>query len=184
MEKRGQFYLMAALVIIVLIIGFAAVSNYSRTQEYTRAYDIGQELEIESAQVLSYGIYNENIGIEQMENLLDGFIEEYSKIGNLQELYFIFGNAQNITFMGYQQLNETVLVDVGINEGEYSPLEIRKQQVEYQGFEEGALDIETISIKIHYGDEINEFGFELNPGENFYFILSQVIEGQKYVIYG
>ena len=119
-NKRGQFYLMAALIIILLIIGFATISNYSKTKSYSKTYDLGEELEIESAQVLNHGIYNEEIGTEQMEGLLEGFIEEYSKIGSLDELYFVFGNAETIVFMGYQQLEEQLLLELGLTEGETS----------------------------------------------------------------
>ncbi len=117
--KRGQFYLIAALVIIIVIIGYAVISNYSGIRGYTRTYDLAEELVIESAQVLDYGIYNENIGTEQMKNLLEGFIEEYSKIGEIEELYFIFGNADEMVFMGYQQLESRLLVGVEIDEGGY-----------------------------------------------------------------
>ncbi|MFH1607759.1 MAG: hypothetical protein ABIA78_01365 [archaeon] len=184
-RKRGQFYLMAALVIILIIIGFATISNYSRTQKYTRTYDLGEELEIESASVLDYGIYNENIGVDQMKNLLEGFLDEYTKMGqDIQQLHFIFGNAQQVVFMGWNDLDSNLTVELSANEGEYSILEIRKQQVEYQEFSSEEDFIEIVTIRLSYDGETNEFNFELNPGENFYFILSQVTEGERYVTYG
>lgn len=181
-SKRGQFYLIAAIVIIVVIIGFAAVSNYTKTQGYTRTYDIAQELEIESAQVQEFGIYNEYIGVEQMKNFLNGFIEKYSgEVGPLDELYFVFGNENEMVFVGYQQLNESLTADLELNDETYSILEIRKRQVVTEDLPAGENLIETVAVNINYGDSLSEYDFKLKPGENFYFILSQVIGGEKYI---
>ena len=58
MKTKGQFYLMAAIVIIVVIISFAAVSNYAKKKAEIKIYDLGDELGIESEQVIDYGTYN------------------------------------------------------------------------------------------------------------------------------
>ena len=164
-NKRGQFYLMAALIIILLIIGFATISNYSKTKSYSK-------------------IYNEEIGTEQMEGLLEGFIEEYSKIGSLDELYFVFGNAETIVFMGYQQLEEELSFEIGTNDGDSSVLKIRKDEVGYTELTGDSSGIDIVSVLISYENEQNEYPFKLKSGENFYFILSQVVKEEKYVEVG
>jgi len=58
-QKRGQFYLIAALIIIAVIIGFAGISNYIQKKEVIKLYDLGEELGIESQNVLDFGTYNE-----------------------------------------------------------------------------------------------------------------------------
>ena len=174
--KRGQYYLISAIVIIMVLIGYAVISNYSKIIGYTKTYDLAEELEIESANVLEYGTYNEDIGIEQMQNLLEGFIEAYSEIGEIEELYFVFGNAELIVFMGYQQLQEEILIKVGVDEEEYHPLQIGKKKVEHKALtgEEEIKKVKVVIIK-------DEYEFDLEEGENFYFILSQVVGGEKYV---
>ena len=51
-QKRGQFYLIAALVIIAVIIGYAGISNYLEKKESIKLYNLGEELGIESENVL------------------------------------------------------------------------------------------------------------------------------------
>ena len=46
--KEGQFYLAAAIVIIVLIVSFAGITNYIKRSEPVRIYDLKDELGIES----------------------------------------------------------------------------------------------------------------------------------------
>ena len=176
-RKRGEYYLISAVVIIMVLIGYVVISNYSRIVGYTKTYDLAEELEIESANVLDYGIYNEYIEIEQMQNLLEGFIEAYSEIGEIEELYFIFGNAEQIVFMGYQQLQDEILIKVAIDEEEYHPLQIGKKAVEHKAF---TGEEEIKKVKVLVGED--EYEFELEEGENFYFILSQVVKGEKYVV--
>ena len=178
-RKRGQYYLISAIVIIMILIGYAVISNYSKIIRYTKTYDLAEELEIESANVLDYGIYNEDIEIDQMKNLLEGFIEAFSNIGEVEELYFIFGNAEEIVFMGYQQLQDEILIKVAIDEEDYHPLQIGKQNVTSYPLK-GEEDIEEVKVMV--GED--EYEFELEEGENFYFILSQVIEGEEYVVVG
>lgn len=176
-RKRGQYYLISAIVIIMVLIGYAVISNYSKIVRYTKTYDLAEELEIESANVLDYGTYNENIEIEQMKNLLEGFIEAYP--GEIDELYFIFGNAEQIVFMGYQRLKEEILISVAIDEEGYHPLQISKRKVGHETFTSKEY-IERVKILISE----DKYEFELEEGENFYFILSQVIGGEKYVKIG
>ena len=58
MNKRGQFYLVAAMVIIVLIVGFAAVQNYTKKSRTIKLIDLKEELGIESGKVLDFGTFN------------------------------------------------------------------------------------------------------------------------------
>jgi type II secretory pathway pseudopilin PulG len=54
-DKIGQFYLIAALVIIVMIIAVVAVYNYTRRQEDSRIQDLADQLKVESGKILDYG---------------------------------------------------------------------------------------------------------------------------------
>jgi len=153
-QKRGQFYLIAALVIISIIIGFAAVSNYLQQKESIKLYNLGEELGIESENVLDFGTYNE-FDETQMENLLKDFIGTYAEyIEEGIEIYFIFGNPDKITVIGYRELEEVPFISV------YTPSDT-----------EVIVTINSV-----------EYIFKLKKGENFYFVISQEIEGEQYVI--
>ncbi|MFH1787514.1 MAG: hypothetical protein ABH811_01875 [archaeon] len=180
-KKRGQFYLIGALVIIIVIIGFASITNYSKTKSYTKTYDLTEELKIESANVLDYGTYNE-IGINQMKNLLKEAVKSYSSThDDLDELYFVFGNSETIVFMGYQQLVEELNLEINTNlDGESSSLILTKKKVEF--YDETGPGIEQVFVEVFYdAEKSSKYNFELNPGTNFYFILSEVIGTEKYI---
>ena len=51
-NKRGQLYLIAALIIVFVIIGFFSLGNYAKKQKTdVKIYDIAKELEIETGNV-------------------------------------------------------------------------------------------------------------------------------------
>jgi len=168
-QKRGQFYLIAAIIIITMIAGLVVISNYSKKREAVKLYDLGQELGIESENVLDYGTYNE-LNESEMTALLQQFVEEYtSYAGEGKSLYFIFGNSEKITIIAYQELAADVYVDVG--EG---PLALAIDG-EPQEFSPTGNKV-VITIGEH------EYKFILKKGENFYFVISQEIQGEEYVV--
>ena len=174
MKKKGQFYLLAAIVIISIIIGFAAIANYSKTTGSTKVYDLGEELKIESANILDYGTYS-GLDEEQMINLLEGFIEAYSEYGEIESLYFIFGNMKNIVVMGYQELSENVEVSGDVSEDFIS-------QIEGGIFSQEFTPSPPWKIEVKINGVLYEF--KLKPGENFYFIISLTDEGETHVYVG
>lgn len=164
MKKRGQFYLISAIVMISLIIGFATMSNYLRQKSFVKIYYLGEELEIESENILDY--YTHNSG-ENLEAGLRDFIKTYSDYSGVENLYFIFGNQESVLVVGYQDLAGDIFVDG-------SSLEITGGTVATGTYSTGS----DVEIKINE----DEYNFDLNPEKNFYFIMSQKIGEEKYVI--
>jgi len=149
MKKRGQFYLIAALALVMIIMSFIIILNYSERGNYSRIYDIKEELGIESARVLDYGIMNS-------DDQIDNFAKEYSDfVGDDIEIVFITGSESSLEAFKY--------VD-GVRE-----------EIDSDEEEEG-----NVTIVVNG----TEYNFEIMFGENFYFVITQEIEGEKYVAVG
>ena len=92
MYKRGQFFLVAALIVIVVIFGVATVynsiSNTKSDQGYTQ--NLADDIKKESFQVINNGFFNDT---------------SQSKItSNLNNLTLIYSKANpsfNITYISY-----------------------------------------------------------------------------------
>jgi hypothetical protein len=111
--KGGQFFIIAAVVIIVVVVSIVTVSNYTQKKQDVKLYDLGEELGIESQNVLDYGTYSE-LNEEQMKVLMENFIKNYvNYIQEKKNIYFIFGNSQKIYVVGYQEIaNESVCINI------------------------------------------------------------------------
>jgi hypothetical protein len=182
MNKHGQFFLIAAITIIIVIVSVVTISNYTEKKNDVKLYDLKQEMGIESQQVLDYGTYN-NLNKDQMKTLMENFIKNY--VGYIQEqknIYFIFGNKQEINALGYQEINnESVCIKVNPSDNDNDTSNdncIPLAMQETQTFPATSGTINVVVIRI----EDNEYQFRLKPGENFYFVIWQKAGGEKNVV--
>ena len=168
MNKKAQFYLIAAIILATLIIGVVTISNYSRREPNLELHDLKEEIQIESAYVLDYGLYK---GLSQaaLYTLLLNFTEDYINYqGKNKDLYFVFGDKDNITVTGYQESAKAVYLD---------STPITNSIGEFTG---GIDPVGNIVLSISG----MSYEFELTNGKNFYFILSQKINKGEYIITG
>jgi hypothetical protein len=176
-NRLGQFFLIAAVVIIVAVISIVTVSNYTQKTDVVKLYDLGEELGIESQQVLDYGTYN-SLDEAAMKTLMENFIQNYvDYVGEGKNLYFLFGNLQKIYVIGYQQVDEDVCIILD-PDSECVPIETMEETLEFPITNGEGEENKIVVISV--GD--TEYQFELNYGENFYFVIWQEIGGEKYVI--
>ena len=171
-DKSGQFYLIAAIIISVIVLGLFTMSNYSRRQETIRNEKIGEELKIESEKVLDFGTskgYNENQILDLMENFSRNYID-YVQEGI--DFYFLFGNSNKIRVIGHAQ--ESKIIDVNFGSGK-SSMNLNSEETLSNDFTPTS---NTIILTIDEAD----YNFVLKDGENFYFVVSQDIGGEKHVV--
>jgi cold shock CspA family protein len=168
MNKRGQFYLLAAIVIIALIIGFASVSNYAKKKTDVKLYDLADELKIESGEVVQYGIYNE-FDEDEMNGLLLYFSGAYDDLkGEDKNMYFVMGNSDNVFLYSFTEvLGGEVTIDFGST---YAALQISNRQL-------GKTLLTPEGNKVTVEIEGVSQEFDLKPGQNFWFVISQDAKG-------
>ena len=81
-DKRGQFYLIAAIIISGILISLAYLANYSTKNVSYEAEEIAKELKIEAEYVLDYELKND-------KEVLDDFSMRYSDYARDKEIYYI-----------------------------------------------------------------------------------------------
>ena len=174
LAKRGQFYLVTAVVLAGIIIGISAISNYSKKEKSPGLDELKEEIGIESEKTLDYGTGN-NLNSTQMYRLMQNFTNYYVNHESRAEkdLYFIFGNGNNLTVSGYQEEDKTVSVSSGSSQATIT---------QAKGNFTGGIDPSgnTIILSID-GDA---YGFNLSAAENFYFVIAQNTGGGEYVVTG
>jgi len=87
-NRRGQFYLVAGLIIIFIIVSLIAITNYIQKSPKIIANDLKEELKIETQKILEYES-------SQGGNPMHQYGLDYSRyLGSGIELYFIKGENQ------------------------------------------------------------------------------------------
>ena len=180
-NKSGQFYLIAAIVIISVIIGFTSIANYSKKKSSEKMNDLRDELQIETSKILEYGMNNYpstgrlaciNEGDDSTacttkpgNRGLKEIAEIYMDYTDVENMYFILGDTRRITISAYLQLvPENIFVE-GVSPDD--PLFQPNQDEYYFKYYTPVGNEITINI-----NEI-PYTFELKPGMNLYFIISK-----------
>lgn len=177
MNKRGQFYLIAAIVIIVIILTFFGVKNgVLSNQESQRIYDLKEELNFEGARVVEHGIYNQDDPVE-MTALLDDFTDKYGDYaGQTSNLYFVFGNENQIVVKGYEEISTGgICLQIGTTCTGIPQLEETHRS-------RWALDVSGDNVDVKIGEQT--YNFKLKNSQNFYFVISQEQGGGKQIVTG
>lgn len=174
MTKLGQFYLIAAIIIVMAIVGLASVTNYITTEKKpVKFYDLGDELNLESAEVIDYGIYKQEEISLLMKNFTDNFAQ-YSKGKEKNvDLVFVYGNEENITITIY---NPQTTGEVGVSYG--------GKNFTISGGESSEPISESFvpeGSEVHVEILNNTYNFNLKSGENFFFVIMK-IEKETYIV--
>lgn len=85
--KKGQFYLIAAILLIAILIGFTSTTNFYRSNPQPKLTEIRDELRLEGEKVLDYEIYNSD------NTKFEDFARDYSKhVGDIK-IYYVIGDS-------------------------------------------------------------------------------------------
>lgn len=167
MNKRGQFYLIAAIVIVSIMLGFVAMTNSASAVPTSNINYLKDDISIESSRTIDYATYN-RFNNTRTQSLMTDLSSQYINSSYGYDLYFIFGNSQGMTLVAYQNNASQVLLN-----GQSTS--IGTGQIYTQNFSPGS----SYTIKINS----NSYTFQLNSGENFHFVLSNINSGQNYITY-
>ena len=162
--KKGQFFLIAALIIITILLSFVTYkSRVEISPVKYRVYDLGKELDLETAEVMDYGIYTPQTAPSQVfENWARSFSSYHEGMGQ-ETFIFVYsdeeGNVRGIRFSRETTGSVSlVLGDV--------PVELPSGQMTEIDLE----DLEEGNVNIQIGSFSTMFDYDPEK-EKFYFII-------------
>lgn len=153
-DKRGQFYLIAAIIIAGILIGISYIINYSTKSVSYEAEESANELRIEAERVMDYEMNNPLTALNELED----FAMEYSYHESGKEIYFIVYDPATSLREAYS----------------YS----ENNKVDYTG------DLEIGDTEIYFNNDNKVYTFPLEKGKNFYFLIIYDSGGERYVYAG
>lgn len=173
MEKRGQFFLIAALVIVAILFGLGSILVSIKTQrEDKRDFDLSKEIKVEASRVIDNGVFlaktEEKIS-ENVENLTNF----YATSNPSSDLVFIYGN-QTILYILYY--NNTVTGTVGISTGS-TPTTL---QVVERNKQKSKVTSQTETVMVTLANNI-KYNFDLNLGQNFFLVIKKDRQNERII---
>jgi len=160
---RGQFYLIAAFVIIALIISFVTVTNYILKVDKETVVDLKTELQIEGEQVINYGIIEQSTN---KEDLISNFSAAFAERAEDKQVVFIYGNSEG-DVVAYQYVEDEMgKIELAIGESRTGETIIGKAKARVDSSR--SADGEKITVNLANVS----YDFNLQSGQNFYFIIT------------
>lgn len=108
MNKRAQFFIIAALILAGIILILGKTYTASKTdQANLKVYDLSSQLQYEASQVIDNGIYNDK-SLNETKEELKNLSELYSKLNPDSDIYIMFGNASDLYLIEYNSTSRRV----------------------------------------------------------------------------
>ena len=207
MEKRGQFFLIAALIISGIAIGFSTLYNSAYIERAdTQVYDLSEELHAELQQTYDAGMVRGESQDEIDTNLKK--LAEYYQMQNPDSTFVIFyGNNEDgvnrLDTSGENDGSELTVIEEGTTNtgdstgtrgtqsegnnpstGEHTTKKKLKVRVRLRDVSTSTTQSSPTSSKSQTRERVLESPpFELKPGQNFYFVIRKKVKNEQVVVY-
>jgi hypothetical protein len=174
MNKKGQFFLVAALVIVALILSLRTVYNVAKVQnEDLRVSDLSKEISFEGAKVIDSGVYSGKTPADT-QVYLEALIGNYSSDVLKSDIVAVYGNSTSTavaleyqcTSPGTGSLAGTI-TKVGCTHGQVMPITSQR--------------INRVDGKIKINISGVDQTFNLGENQNFYIIITKDNAEERFV---
>lgn len=165
MNKRGQFFLIAALVLIAIFVGLGAIYTSSKvsTEDFT-VYDLSKEINFESSQVVNTGVLT-GLSSTEIINRIKTLSEVYSESNQESDFLLVYGNETELNAFYY---NNTETGEIGLSTGAETSPQITLQAREVTIIREQNQN----SLRVLLPNDIN-YDFNITSGQAFYIIIKK-----------
>lgn len=164
--KRGQFYLMAAIIIIVVIFSIYTARNYIQSgKEDTSVEEARYDLNYESARVVDWGIFNN----EELDTKIEEWSYTYIRASegkDIDSFVIAYGNSETLNFMTFEKDS---VGEINIISGDST---IAGEMIEGRIIKKGTVQSEEDRVSIRIADGIN-YEIELESGQEFVFLIKK-----------
>ncbi|MBS3079723.1 hypothetical protein J4218_06385 [Candidatus Pacearchaeota archaeon] len=171
--KRAQFYLLAAVIVVLVIMSLSSVVTYSIIRSQPKStQELSQNLRTESPNVIRYGIFNNQNMSSLMQNFTEADFANYFELSpdyDTTNITFVYGNKSELNIVNYTK-EESGSTCVG-----NSCSSSRTTQSEKKTFTPGPGNNITVEINGR------NYTFELQEGQIFYFVISNEQNGEIFI---
>lgn len=172
-NKRGQFYIVAAIIIVLAIAGIASVKTYISVTPKPRSIEsMGSELREEGFRIVDYGIYNKENVTKLLNNFTDNYAEYFLKKSGNANVIFVYGNASNLFSAKFDNVSTgRISATIGSSGSTWSMHNnfVNRTKIIPVG--------NNVTVTIFN----NDYSFDIKNNEMFYFVIVQEKEGEVYV---
>jgi|SRR3989344_2818197 len=165
MQKKAQFYLVAAVVIIGVVATLATIYNsVPKSKEDNSLNFLAEEMKFEVSRTLDSAVFN-SINETEKKARIDFLADFYSNSNPTTDFFMLYGDDIQYTLIEKSQNNYFTNVKLG-----------NKTLITNQAF---VRDNETITIDFSNDEKLS---YELTPTQSTFFFLTKEKGGEKFIV--
>lgn len=176
MNKIGQFYIIAALLIVVAISGIITISTIAIANPTPNQINsFSSSLKEEGPKIVDYGIYSQNNVKQVLDNFTaNDFAPYFFKETDNSSIVFIYGNMSNLYGVQYSLASRgTVSATIGGETSSWNVIGPYSQNILITPNPGDSMVNVTLLGKV--------YNFQLRDNQMFYFVIIQQKNGETYV---
>ena len=175
--KRGQFYLIAAIFIILIMFGTASIATQALVKPEPRTIkNLGDELNRETYKIIEHGVVKEKDLTPLIENFSGKDMGEYI-LKNSEDASIVFVYGDEVNYNAIAIANEGIgKITIGGTGGFKSEVHRGKRKEPKKDSSGDFLELKVGPI----GNEI-PYKFKIKPNEMFYFLIVKSREGEVFI---
>jgi len=174
LNKKGQFFLIAALIIIGILISLRVVYNVAQgPPEDTQTYDLSEEIKFEGAQVIDNGIFTAKDQTE-INSKVEFLTNHYFELGTQDDLIIVVGDEREANIIYYTH-KTTGFVGIGLGS---QPITLTQTEQTKLTATESVSPGTPIELTFQ-GQNLGTFN--IKKGQTFYLVLKKEKNGEQIV---
>ena len=174
MKKRGQFLLIAALIIAVIVFGIGTIFISTKTsKEDITLFDLSDEISFEGGKVVDNGIFTGGDIGKNIENL--SLI--YKELNPNSDILILYGNRTLVNQITFEDDDSGVIT---VNPGAGADSDVHTSTTHEPN--SMAIIPENNMVTVMLGNSTYEF--DLREGQNLYLIVVRERGGEIFVAQG
>lgn len=173
MNKRGQFYLITAVFVILILFGTSSVVTYTSVKPEPKTItDISNDLNRETYKIVEYGIFN-GVNREDLTKIESKFAgEDISKYivkkSEDANIVFVYGDKNDINAISVGKENTGNIAIANSNFGTNNEYSFKTKPI----VKDGLVKVKVLN---------KEYDFKIKENEMFYFLIVKEKDGEIFV---
>lgn len=108
-KKSGQFFLVAALIIILIVFSFGTVYNQANvpSSDSSKYSSLASEIKSESVDVVNQGVYD-NLSYNNISSNLFTLVSNYSTLYPTDKIILLYGSTYSPSSFGAEEFSNGV----------------------------------------------------------------------------
>jgi len=182
MNKRGQLFILAAVIISVILVTLTTVFNYALSEEKPQnLYDLSSDIKREGFEVIDYALFNSKEQNSTLSRYTNNISDYILNVEPDAEFLFVYGNTTRVKVEDYTNRNIPSTISLQIGSATLIGATTFGTEKDYRILNSSEFIPDSLTKSINITINSNQYPIKINPGQNFIVIMKKTNKNNTYL---